>query len=443
MTTEKTKGKASVLHKAVSQSNPIIQARKDFDVMGMRVFLLGLCGLNPHFSDKDKYYDEDFNRLFIPTSKLVELFGGNTKYLAELKKACAKLFDAIVELNCEHGGFKLMRIFEELDYMPKEGLYLQFSQKMRPYILDLFQTSGYTRINVEYLFKLSSPYAVRLLELLLQYQNIKEYKEMLQIQRTLTVKELRFALNVPENAYADRMNNFRKYVLDVPIKEINSKTPYIVRYDVKKKGRNVLAFEFVMDTYNVPLEEVDKPRFSNDAIDLLCAIGFTERVARAIYAKCANTEDCFSRINRAQAILSRNKRPIKNKLGFLRRAIEGNWQVGPAKAQWAKTSTDADQAVKLAEDSMTPIGQILDKTLSVLKVQRPKVATGTPAGKESESSPSPRPIKIGKKQIPYSLAKNLINCIRKNELMHLVKEYLADFDTTIEKFTAICEKNGL
>ena len=441
MATEKTKEQASVLRKTVYQSNPMIQARKDFNVMGMRVFLLGLCGLNPHFSAKDKYYDEDFTRLFIPTSKLVELFGGNTKYLVELKKACAKLFDAIIELNCEHGGFKLIRIFEELNYMPREGLYLQFSQKMRPYILDLFQAHGYTQINVEYLFKLSSSYALRLLELLLQYQNIKEYKKKLQIKRTLTVEELRFALNVPKNAYADRMNNFRKYVLDEPIKEINSRTPYIVRYDVKKKGRNVLAFEFVMDTYNVQIEEVDKPRFSNDAIELLCSIGFTERVARTIYAKCANTEDCFSRINRAQAILSRNKRPIRNRLGFLRKAIEENWQVGPEKAQWAETSPDSDQAVKPAEDSMTPIGQILDKTLSVLKAQRPKSATGAPAAKESESRP--RPIKIGQKQMPYSLAKNLINCIRKNELMHLVKEHLADFDTTIEKFTAICEKNGL
>lgn len=446
MTQPKAIKKVPVLRKAVYQSNPIIQARKDFDVISMRVFLLGLCGLNPHFSNKDKYYDEDFNRMFIPTSKIVELFGGNTKYLVELKKTCTKLFNSIVELNDEDGGFKLMRMFEELNYEPREGLYLQFSRTMRPYILDLFKTRGYTRINVEHLFKLSSPYSVRLLELLLQYQNIKEFRELMEIKRTLTVEELRFALNVPKDAYANRMNNFRKYVLDAPMKEINSKTPYIIRYNVKKKGRNVVAFEFIMDTYNVPKDASDNPRFSNDAIDLLCSIGFTERIARTIYSKCDDMNDFFSRINRAQAILSRSKQPIKNKLGFLRKAIEENWQVEPQKAQ-PKEKTPDDyrpndyQPTKPVDDSMTPIGQVLYQTFDDITAQRPKPPPDPPA--EQEPTTRPAPIKVGKQMIPNGLARTLIKCIRNNELMHLVEKHLEELDVTVEEFVAICKKNKL
>ena len=389
MKNNKSNETALVLRNDIYQSNPMIQARKDFDVIGMRVFFLGLRGINPHFSERDKYFDAEFNRLFVPTNKLTELFGGNTKYLSELKKACSKLFDAIVELNYEDGGFKLMHMFDELEYKPREGLYLQFSRKMRPYILDLFQSRGYTRINVEYLFTLSSPYAVRLLELLLQYQNIREFKEMMEIKRKMTVAEIRFALNVPENAYVDRLDNFKKYVLDDPIKEINKRTPYIVRYKTVKEGRTVVAFEFTMDTYNVPKDgqEVLTSQFSNDAIKTLCSLGFTERIARAIFAKCSDAADCFSRINRAQALLTRNKRPIKNKLGFLRKAIEENWQVGPPEQGHKKerrgTEKDIDssraqkniehRAPSTADTSMTPIGQIFNEIFQNLTEKKPLI----------------------------------------------------------------------
>ena len=87
MKNDEDKESLPALRKDIYQSNPLIQARKDFDVIGMRIFFLGLQGLNPHFSENDKYFDENFNKLFIPTKKLVEIFGGNTKYLIELKKA--------------------------------------------------------------------------------------------------------------------------------------------------------------------------------------------------------------------------------------------------------------------------------------------------------------------------------------------------------------------
>lgn len=426
---KKENEKALILRNDVYQSNPMIQARKNFDVIGMRVFFLGLRGLNPHFSENDRYFDADFNRLFIPTSRLVELFGGNTKYLNELKKACTKLFDAIVELNYADGGFKLMHMFEELEYKPREGLYLQFSRKMRPYILDLFQSRGYTRINVEYLFKLSSPYAVRLLELLLQYQNIKLFKELMEIKRKMTVEELRFALNVPENAYGDRMDNFRKFVLDDPIKEINTQTPYIIRYETIKEGRKVVAFEFTMDTYKVPKEDKRIYR-RNDAIELLCSMGFDEKAARDIFKKCADVQDCFSRVNRAQALLDRQKKPVDSKLGFLRKAIEEDWQVGGKKIQRSKKTTDGSRKQPRVSNSMTSIGEILKSKPFAKPI-------------EDELMEKPQPISIGRKKMPRGLAETFIRYIRKGEYLEIVERNLKEYNTTIEKFIELCEKHGL
>ena len=423
---------ALVLRNDVYQSNPLINSRKVLDLAGMRIFLLGLMGLNPHFSEQDKYYDKDFSELFIPTSKLTELFG-NTKYLAELKPACKKLFDTTIELNRANGGVTLYHLFDKLDYEPNDGLHLQFSRYMRPYILDLFQSQGYTRINAEYLFKLSSPYAMRLLELLLQYQNIRLFKKLMEIKRKLTVEELRFALNVPAGTYRDRMDNFRKFVLDDPIKEINTRTPYIVRYETIKEGRSVVAFEFTMDTYNVPKDDEDdcKVKRGCDAIQALCALGFTERIARAIFSKCLDEEDCFSRINRAQAVLYRNKRPIKNKLGFLRKAIEEDWQVvreGSRRSENSSTSTRTRTEARTS-DSMTPIGEIL-KSMQFVPV-------------ESANPKKPQPINVDGKQIPRGLVETFMKYIRKGEMFDSIKESLKIYDTTIERFIDVCEKNGL
>ena len=316
------------LRNEVYQSNPLINARKSFDLMGMRIFILGLRGLNPHFSKKDKFFDEEFKETFIPANELTQLFQ-NTSYLSEMKSACRKLFNTTIEIKNSAGELTLTHIFKKLEYDPSKGLHLKFDEEMRPYLLNLSESGGYTMIKADYLFKLSSPYAVRILELLLQYQNFRMFRELKEVRRKFTVDELRYLLNVPENAYKNRADNFKRYVLDIPIKEITERTPYKVHYKAIKNGRRLYAFEFLLDVFDAPVEILNGQRtyFGETAIYKLCELGFSEKAAQAIYLKCDNTRDCLNRINRARLILTFQKNPIENELGFLRKAIEGNWQL--------------------------------------------------------------------------------------------------------------------
>ena len=82
-----------------------------------------------------------------------------------------------------------MHLFSRLKYEPTEGLYLKFDESMRPYLLDLFQSDGYTKISVEQVFYLTSPYAWRLVELMLQYQNIPEFKVRQEIVREIDIEK--------------------------------------------------------------------------------------------------------------------------------------------------------------------------------------------------------------------------------------------------------------
>lgn len=324
-----TTDKLPALRKEIYQGNPLINARKEFGTLETRIFLIGVRGINPHFSLKDKQYDEKFPELFIPTERLTELFGGNTWYLHNLDKFCDKFFDAKIHLRYEDGGFTIMHIFRRLDYVPDEGLHLQFDELMRPYLLDLFESKGYTKINVEQIFYLTSPYASRLVELMLQYQNIPEFKMRQEIVREIDIDKLKFALNVPADAYDGRMNNFRKKVLDDPIAEINEKTIYQMSYKVVKQGRKVTGFEFHMDMRAVPVED-ERQKYSNKAIDQLLKLGFNLTAAQEILAACHTEDDCLNRIVTAQKILQKQKMrkqvPVDNELGFLRTAIIENWR---------------------------------------------------------------------------------------------------------------------
>jgi len=254
-------GAIDILEKDVIQANPLIEARKEMNVTEMRLFLLGLQDIKPHIKD-DNVHDIDFHETIITYSELKALFGkdfyGN---ISNLKKQLDKAYDGKIELSYEDGGFGFRHIYRKMDYKPQEGLIIQFDDELKPYILELVN-QAYTRYKVKALFSLSSTYSWRILELLLQKQGyLKQgYKEVF---LDLPIEKLRFELNVEKGKYEGRMNNFRKYILDNPIKEINEKTDYYVWYDVHKTGRKVTGFKLWLKLKNphvlVTTTETEKP----------------------------------------------------------------------------------------------------------------------------------------------------------------------------------------
>ena len=162
--------KETKAHELVYQGNPLIQSRKYFNTIGTRLFILGLMTLNPHLSKNDKFFDKEFPLVHISPSELTRLFS-DSKYLSMLETECEKLFNSSIKLDYTNGGWELMHIFDVMKYLPGDGLYIQFDPKMKPYLLDLVK-GGYTAVNIKQIFKLTSTYAVRLIELCLQYRNM-------------------------------------------------------------------------------------------------------------------------------------------------------------------------------------------------------------------------------------------------------------------------------
>lgn len=225
----------------VYQANPLVEGRRDFSLIETRLFYLGLKDLKPQLTNKDVPWNamsiRDFPTTIIPTKEIIELFG-NDKYYNTLKDICRGLAKKYVEIEREDGkGFSERPVFLDLTYTAEEGLRLVFSPFMVPYLLELADKQ-YTKIPFEQIWHLQSKYAVRLLELLLQYQNTKTH------ERTIMYEDLRRYLNVADGDYTDRMNNFIRYVVDKPIKDINENTSYKVEYEKVKDGRKTIGFKF-------------------------------------------------------------------------------------------------------------------------------------------------------------------------------------------------------
>ena len=232
----------SVLDKEIIQANPLIRARKRMNLTEMRLFALGLQDIHPHIRD-DKFHDVEFHETFISYGDLIALFDDkNNGNIANLKNHIEKAYDAKIELSREDGGFGFRHIYKKIDYIPYKGLVIQFDDEIKPYILEVMN-QRYTKYKIKAFFALSSPYAWRLLESLLEMQGyLRQGKQMIYIE--LSIEEIRFRFNVPDNAYKGRIDNFKRKVIDEPIKKINDATDYFVWYDTLKKGRKIIGYRF-------------------------------------------------------------------------------------------------------------------------------------------------------------------------------------------------------
>lgn len=233
--------KLPILERQVIQTNPLVEARKYMNLSELRLFLLGLQDVKPYIKD-DTIHDVEFHDTLITPSELKELFANNDGSVSNLKRHIKKAFDGKIELSDGYGGFVLYHIYQKMHYYPEKGLLIKFDDEMKPYILDILG-KAYTTYSIKTVFPLSSEYAWRLLESLLEKQGfLKQGHD--KVYCDLTIEEVRFRLNVPDNLYKGRLDNFRSRVLDLPIRDIKEKTEYNVWYEVIKKGRRVTGFRF-------------------------------------------------------------------------------------------------------------------------------------------------------------------------------------------------------
>ncbi len=106
-----------------------------------------------------------------------------------------------------------------------------FHPKILPLLSNL--KKNFTQFSIQDVAEFKSTYAHRIYQLMMQYKSTGYVR--------ITIDDLKFMLmlGLKYSLFAD----FKKRVIDVAVDEINAKSPYLVKYELIKKGRKFVALE--------------------------------------------------------------------------------------------------------------------------------------------------------------------------------------------------------
>lgn len=217
----------------VYKSNRLVEASYRLDLIEQRIVLAAIAAAR----ESQKGLGEGY--VTLRSKQFSELFGMEEGSIyKQLKEALQTLFQRFVtfrDIDPESGHERLtqLRWISSASYITGAGsIQLRFTQEMVPYITRL--ETEYTKYRLEQIGRMSSAHAVRLYELLLQVVTIGH--------RTLAITELKTILQL-EGEYP-RLFDFKRWVVDAAVLQINEHTDLNVSYTQTKTGRAVTHFQF-------------------------------------------------------------------------------------------------------------------------------------------------------------------------------------------------------
>lgn len=357
----------------IDGENPLSAKYREMTINEQRLFMLTLLKMTPNLVDASNN-NKPFEINIISTSTMIQIFKGNKKYYETLREAASALYNLSVDLSEEIPGvkskaagvknFHKKRIFDEMKFGPDYGgLYFRFAEAVRPYLYDLYGKQ-YTKIAGRLVFSLSSTYGIRLLELLLQYQNIKEFQQSGEIRRVFELDEFKRIFGLDKNKSYKQIGNIKNRVIHYAINDINKNTKYRVEYEDIKEGRSIKKFAFKMrlptndsrlvdenPTVELVLKESVEKNYisiqdeSSSLVEKLMSYGIGPRVSRKL------VNEYEAAIIKANVEYSFKQPKIKNLAGYIRKAIENNYALSNGQNKEA-----AHSKVEIFKDKLIQLG---------------------------------------------------------------------------------------
>lgn len=175
----------------------------------------------------------------ISTNDLIKLNENETKNeYRDLKAAAEQLLNRVVTIHNPFPNEKRATLLKthwlsSVVYIQEEGkVRLYFSPQIVPYISQL--TSEFTQYQLKAIGKMSSIYAIRLFELMMQWKEIGK--------RDVEIEWLKQRFELGDKYPS--IKDLKKYVLDIAVKDINEHSNFNVSWTQRKTGRKVTHFTF-------------------------------------------------------------------------------------------------------------------------------------------------------------------------------------------------------
>lgn len=311
-----------VMTELVVKDNALIQASYTLDLVEQRLMLLAIMEAR----ETGKGIAPD-SLLQIHAHSYAEHFNVNKETAYTVMKDASKgLFDRYVTYHDKNPKTGKDRSFhcrwvDKIGYEKETGIvYLRFTHDVVPLITRLEQQ--FTSYDIEQISGLNSAYAIRLYELLIQWRSVGKTPvfDLQQFRQQLGVEPLQYKT----------MSNFKKYVLDFAVQQINEHTDITVKYDQHKQGRVITGFTFKFKIKAKP-NKVTALKRDSDTPDMLTAIKMTDKQRSSFASKLSQMNELSSHARQGEdykqfatrieaELLDENKHvfyiPYLEKLGF-------------------------------------------------------------------------------------------------------------------------------
>ena len=238
----------------VVKDNALIDASYNLDLVEQRLILLAIVearqsGKGINANDPLTVHAESYINQFNVHR--------NTAYQA-LKDACKDLFArqfSYQEISAKGNTInKMSRWVSEVGYIDNEAVVqLIFAPAIVPLITRL--EKQFTKYELQQISNLNSAYAVRLYEILIAWRTTGKTPILL-------LEEFRKKMGVLDTEYI-RSDNFKKWVIELPIKQINEHTDISVKYEQHKTGRSISGFSFTFKQKKLNAQIVDTQKEPN------------------------------------------------------------------------------------------------------------------------------------------------------------------------------------
>ncbi|HDR5271844.1 replication initiation protein [Bacillus thuringiensis] len=211
----------------VSKSNTLIEANSRLNLVEQKILLCLASNIEPN--------DRDFKTYTFPIKQFHDLLGlnGSTKY-TELSKITKELLSKVIEIRVGEELIQVSWLSSAIYNRNKGTIDMRFDPLLKPFLLEL--SSKFTSYRLANVVKLKSTYAIRIYELLKQYEDLRE--------RTISLENLRYYLDAMD-VYPNYAN-FKQRVLKPSQKELNKKTDISFEFEEIKLGRKVKKIRFII-----------------------------------------------------------------------------------------------------------------------------------------------------------------------------------------------------
>ena len=224
----------------IVKDNALITASHKLGEIEQRLILLAILKAREYCDSVEQLKGKE---LIIHAEDYMQTFG------VTRQGAYKALKQAVMGLYRAEWGYKYInskgnkvvayeRFTQSAKYIEAEAtVKFMFANAIIPLLVEL--EKRFTTYEIEQVAQLSSSYAMRLYEFFMQHLDKKTGKGWLDI----SLDDLRFRFGLLPTEY-QAMKDFKKRVLELSLKQINTKTDLSATYTQRKQGRVIVGFRF-------------------------------------------------------------------------------------------------------------------------------------------------------------------------------------------------------